>query len=140
MFINGLRPHGPDDSAMDQRRAVRVFLAEPSPELRQRMSAALAKHHMYVIGEGATVDESVAGILRLRPDVVVLEVALQGGPGLQVMKRVHTVLPVVRFVVCTNDVERQYRQRYLKSGASAFLDKTTATEQLPSAIAAACGR
>lgn len=123
---------------MDQRRAIRVFLVEPSRALRQRMSAALAKHHIHVIGESATVDESVAAILQLQPDVVVLEVALHDGSGLQVMKHVQTVCPGIQFVVYTNDVERQYRERYLRSGARAFLNKTAETEQLPSAIAAAC--
>jgi DNA-binding NarL/FixJ family response regulator len=86
------------------------------------------------------VDESVAAILRLRPHLVVIEVALHNETGLQVMKRVQTVCAGIQFIVCTNDVERQNREQYLKGGARAFLNKTIETEQLPSAIAAACGR
>jgi DNA-binding NarL/FixJ family response regulator len=125
---------------MDQSRPIRVFLTETSHEIRKRMNAALAEHNMQVIGGGVTVDDCVAAILRLRPDVVVLDVVLDDGTGLQVMNRVHTLCNDVCFVVCTNHAERQYRDRYLAGGARAFLDKSTETDRLPAAIAAACGR
>lgn len=123
---------------MDKRCPLRIFLTEPSENIRKRISAELASHGMQVIGECAKVDDCVAAILRLRPDVVVLDVVLQDGAGLQVLNRVRTVCADVAFIVCTNSVEEPYRDRYLAAGAKAFLDKCTECEQLPAAISAIC--
>lgn len=124
---------------MDVDCPIRVFLADASDEIRTRLKAALCDSHMHVVGECRSVDECVHEILRTWPDVVVLDVALEGGTGLQVLNRVETVGAKVRFVVYTNRTERQYRARYLAAGATAFLDKSTNFEQLRAAIGVACG-
>jgi DNA-binding NarL/FixJ family response regulator len=123
---------------MDKRCPLRIFLSEPSEIVRKRISAELASHGMQVIGECANVDDCVAAILQLRPDVVVLDVTLRDGTGLQVLNRVRTVCADVSFIVCTNSVEQPYRERYLAAGAKAFLDKCTDCDQLPATISAVC--
>ena len=50
-----------------------------------------------VVGEAADVDEAVRELLRLRPDVVLLDVHLPGGGGAEVMRRVSTRIPETRF-------------------------------------------
>jgi DNA-binding NarL/FixJ family response regulator len=121
---------------MDADCPITVLLADSSEEIRTRIKAALRETHMHVVGECRSVDECVYAILRTWPDVVVLDVALQDGTGLQVLHRVETVGVKVRFVVYTNRTERQYRERYLAAGATAFLDKSAGFEQLRAAIAA----
>jgi DNA-binding NarL/FixJ family response regulator len=117
--------------------SLKVFLAEDSGPIRERVAAALVAHHMEVVGEGATPAACIAGILSSHPDVVVLDIHLQGGTGLQVLKAVRAAGEDAGFVILSNTADSTYRKRYVSEGAAGFLDKLTEFEQLPDAIAAA---
>ena len=119
--------------------ALKVFLAEDSAPIRQRV-AALSARDMEVVGEGATPDACIAGILGSHPDVVVLDIHLEGGTGLQVLQAVRAAGEEAGFVVLTNTADAPYRKRYVSEGAAGFLDKLTDFEQLPAAVAAASVR
>lgn len=69
--------------------------------------------------------------------MVVLDVQLDGGTGLQVLRAVREAQPAIGFVVFSNNSGPQYRKRYLGQGAHRFLDKSTEFDQLPTAVQAA---
>lgn len=117
--------------------SVKVFLADDSPAIRQRVGALLGAAAMDVVGEAATPQTCIDGILNSHPDVVVLDHQLEGGTGLQVLKAVRTADPQVAFVVFSNNAAPAYRKRYLGEGAISFLDKSTEFDQLAGAVAAA---
>ena len=71
-----------------------------------------------------------------RPDVVVLDVQLDGGQGLEVLQAVRSEQPGIRFVVFSNNSGPAYRKRYLGAGAARFLDKSTEFGDLASAVTA----
>jgi DNA-binding NarL/FixJ family response regulator len=77
---------------------------------------------------------SIEGILAEHPDVVVLDVQLVGGTGLQVLRAVRAAEPAIAFVVFSNNAGPAYRRRYLAEGAQRFLDKTTEIDQLVDAV------
>lgn len=116
---------------------VKVFLAEDSAPIRQRLGAMLAASAISVVGEAETPGDCIAGILRLHPDVVVLDVQLDGGTGLEVLRAVRAAAPRVVFVVLSNNASPAYRKRYLAEGAWRFLDKTAEFHQLTATVAAA---
>ncbi len=117
--------------------SIKVFLADDSLQIRERVNALLATAQMNIVGEGATPDSCIQGILDLHPDVVVLDVQLEGGSGLQVLKAVKSADPQVAFVVFSNNSGPAYRKRYLGEGAVRFLDKSTEFDQLAQAVATA---
>ncbi len=123
-----------------QPSSLRVFLADDSPAIRQRVNALLDAADIAVVGEGATPQSCIAGILSSHPHVVVLDVALEGGSGLQVLKAVRSADPGVAFVVFSNNSGPAYRKRYLGEGAATFLDKSSEFDQLAHAVATASGR
>jgi DNA-binding NarL/FixJ family response regulator len=116
---------------------LKVFLADDSLQIRQRVSAILSGAEVAVVGEGTTPATCIAGILDLHPDVVVLDHQLEGGTGLEVLKAVRSADPAVHFVVFSNNSGPAYRRRYLAEGARSFLDKSTEFDQLPQAVASA---
>jgi two-component system response regulator DesR len=101
------------------------------------VNALLDAADMNVVGEGATPETCIDGILKAHPDVVVLDVQLEGGSGLQVLKAVRSADPSVAFVVFSNNSAPAYRKRYLGEGAVRFLDKSTEFDQLAQAVASA---
>jgi DNA-binding NarL/FixJ family response regulator len=121
-------------------KPVRVFLADDSGEIRRRVAEILSAKEMDIVGQAETPQACITAILGLNPDVVVLDVQLEGGSGLQVLKAVKEKAPEVAFVVFSNNSGPAYRKRYLGEGANRFLDKSTEFGQLAQAVGAACGR
>lgn len=113
---------------------VKVFLADDSALIRDRVAAMLVDRAMDIVGQAETPQGSIDGILAVHPDVVVLDVQLEGGSGLEVLRAVRQVDPRIAFVVFSNNAGPAYRKRYLGEGAQRFLDKTTEFDQLVLAV------
>jgi DNA-binding NarL/FixJ family response regulator len=113
---------------------VKVFLADDSALIRERVAAMLASRAMAIVGQAETPKASIDGILSAQPDVVVLDVQLEGGSGLEVLRAVRQAAPGIAFVVFSNNSNPAYRKRYLGEGALQFLDKGTEFDQLVPAV------
>jgi DNA-binding NarL/FixJ family response regulator len=119
-------------------RPIAVFIAEDHAPVRERVVALLNTAGGFsVVGEAETPAAAIEGILRDRPDAVVLDVHLIGGTGLEVLKAVHPLQPAIRFVVLTNHSNAQYRKACMDAGARSVLDKTTDFLRLPATLKAA---
>lgn len=114
----------------------KVFLADDSAAIRARVADLLAGR-THIVGEAETPQGCIDGILATRPDVVVLDVQLDGGQGLDVLRAVREVAPQVAFVVFSNNAGPAYRKRYLAAGAMQFLDKSSDAALLADAVQAA---
>jgi two-component system response regulator DesR len=134
-----VRQAGSDDSHAMPSSALplKVFLADDSAPIRARITVLLASAALQVVGEAETPQACIAGILDTRPDVVVLDVQLRGGQGLEVLRAVRHAAPRIAFVVFSNNSAPVYRKRYLGAGAARFLDKSTESDQLARAVSAA---
>ncbi len=113
---------------------VKVFLVDDSLMIRERVAAMLDAGDMRVVGQAQTPQASIDGILASHPDVVVLDVQLEGGTGLQVLRAIRRAAPEIEFVVFSNNSGPAYRKRYLREGACLFLDKNSEFDQLVLAV------
>lgn len=102
--------------------------------IRDRIAAMLQTSAMAVVGEASTPRASIDGILATSPDVVVLDVQLEGGQGLEVLRAIRQAAPIVAFVMFSSNSGPAYRKRYAAEGAMAFLDKSTEFDQLVQAV------
>lgn len=113
---------------------VNVFLADDSALIRDRVASLLQGGGMTIVGHAATPQGVIDGILATCPDVVVLDVQLEDGAGLQVLRAVRHAAPDISFVVFSGNSGPAYRKLYLSAGAVAFLDKSTEFDQLVQTI------
>jgi DNA-binding NarL/FixJ family response regulator len=113
---------------------LKVFLADDSAAIRERVAAILAAGKITIVGQAETPQGSIDGILSAHPDVVVLDVQLEGGTGLEVLRAVREADPQIAFVVFSNNSASAYRKRYIGAGATQFLDKSTEFDQLVPAV------
>jgi DNA-binding NarL/FixJ family response regulator len=113
-----------------------VFIVEDSAPIRERLNGLLSDiEGVHVVGEADTPQSAIEGIMRTRPDSVVLDIQLIGGSGIEVLRRVHREAPEVVFIVLTNYPHAQYRRLYTEAGASHFLDKTAEFAKVKEVIA-----
>jgi DNA-binding NarL/FixJ family response regulator len=123
-------------AAMHTNPDTKVFIVDDSDSIRARLAQMLSRlGNVRVVGEAATARDAVAGILRTRPDSVLLDLNLFGRTGLDVMRSVHPQDPGIVFVVLSNHAEPQYRRACEQAGASSFLDKSSDFDEIPRVIA-----
>jgi DNA-binding response OmpR family regulator len=117
-----------------------VLLVDDDRDLLTALSGGLRRHG-YEVAVALDAVAATSSAVRLRPDVVVLDVGLPGGEGSVVMKRMHALpqlagVPVI--VISGRDPER-HRDEALAAGASAYLTKPVAVDDLAVAIRVALG-
>jgi two-component system response regulator DevR len=113
-----------------------VFIVEDSESIRQRLAGLIGDiEGVTVVGQADTPGEALEGILRTRPDSVVLDIHLLGGSGLDVLRRAHPQTPDTVFIVLTNYPNPQYRRICMEAGATYFFDKSSEIAKVRDVIA-----
>lgn len=114
---------------------IRVLLADDHPIVRDGLRRLLAADpHFEVVAEAADGDEALALVRANDYDVAVLDMSMPGLSGLDLVKRLKLERPALRVLVLSMHGEQQYAARALKAGASGYVNKDTAAEQLLGAL------
>jgi DNA-binding NarL/FixJ family response regulator len=85
-------------------------------------------------GEAANAGEAIAQVAREHWDLVMLDITMPGRSGLDALKEIKTIKPNMRVLVLSVHSEDQFAVRVLKAGASGFLNKDSAPEELVKAV------
>ena len=113
-----------------------IFIVDALPTMRERLSELVSDiEGVTIVGDAGTPAEAIDGILRTRPDCVLLDYQLVGGTGVDVLRAVHPRSPDIAFIVLTNHATPQHRRVCLDAGARYFFDKSTEFVQIRDAIA-----
>ena len=87
-----------------------------------------------VVGEAADVDSAVAVIAETHPDVVLLDVHLPGGGGVEVLRRVHLVDPDQKFLALSVSDAAEDVIAVIRAGARGYVTKTISGRELADAV------
>jgi DNA-binding NarL/FixJ family response regulator len=114
---------------------ISVVLADDHQLMRQGLRRLLeGTPDIHVAAEAADGHQALR-ILREHPvDVAVLDLSMPGMPGMELIRRVKTEFPHVAVLVLTMHAEEQYALRAFRSGASGYLTKDSAADELVQAI------
>ncbi len=114
---------------------VRILIADDHIVVREGLKQILAETpDLVVAGEAANGNEVLSKALTESYDVVVLDIAMPGMSGLDVLKELRVERPDLPVLILSMYPEEQYAIRVLKAGASGYLTKETATHELITAI------
>ena len=111
----------------------RVVVVDDHAMFRSGVKAEIAQQ-VDVVGEAEDVDTAVEAVLRLRPDVVLLDVHLPGGGGGEVMRRVSGKAPDTRFLALSVSDAAEDVIGTIRSGARGYVTKTITGPELVAAI------
>lgn len=112
---------------------MKVYVVEDSAVVRERLLEMLREiEDVEVVGEAASYDAAVVGILKARPDVAVLDIKLADdrGSGIDVLTAVRKGLPGIRAIVLSNYATPQHMKASADAGAEFFLDKSADFERI----------
>jgi DNA-binding NarL/FixJ family response regulator len=114
---------------------IRVVIADDHTILREGLKQVLlAAGDMEVMGEAGDGPQTLQAIRSNDCDVLILDMSMPGRSGMDLIKQIKAEKPRVRILVLSMHAEQQYAVRAIKSGASGYLTKDSASTQLVTAI------
>lgn len=114
---------------------IKVLIADDHPIVRRGLRQIINESSDLVVGnEVASAADVMAEVAAQRWDVIVLDVSLPGGNGIELIGAIHKLRPEARVLILTGHPEDQYGVRAIRAGAAGFLNKESAPERLTEAI------
>ena len=114
---------------------IRVLLAEDHTVVREGLRALLqAEGDIKVVGEAETGRQAVELTRKLRPDVVVMDIAMPLLNGLEATRQIRKVLPGTRVLILSAHGDDAYVEQARAMGAAGFLLKQTSAQVLARAV------
>ena len=114
---------------------IRVLVADDHKIVRDGLKRILASAaDLEVAGEAASGDEALALVRANDYDIAMIDMSMPGISGIALVKRLKTEKPKMKLLVLSMHGEHQYAARALKAGASGYLTKDSAADQLLGAL------
>jgi DNA-binding NarL/FixJ family response regulator len=112
-----------------------VLLVDDHPMIRRGIADLInAEADMSVCGEAATMQEAMAMAQKCKPQLVIVDVSLNGNNGIELMKNLATRWPTVPILAYSMHDEAIYAERALRAGAKGYVMKQSDPEVLLEAI------
>lgn len=120
---------------MTAQKQITVLLAEDHAIVRQGLSALLkADGGFNLVGEARNGREAVELAARLKPGVILMDIAMPVLNGLEATRQILTADPAARVIVLSAHSDDEYIERMREAGVAGFLEKQTSAEVLTKAI------
>ena len=114
---------------------MKVFIADDSGAVLKRLADLLDEvPSAQLVGQASDVPEAVEGVQKLRPDVLILDLQMPGGTGLDVLRAIRVDHPHLYVLICTNFPYPRLREECFGAGANFFLDKSAEFEKIPAIL------
>jgi len=114
---------------------IRVLLVDDHAVLRAGLEALLGlEPDLEVVGKASTGEEAIERVGAVRPDVVIMDLGMPGMGGLEATRQIAAASTGARVLVLTSHAEEEYLLPVLEAGGSGYVKKTSADEDLISAI------
>jgi len=113
----------------------KILLADDHTIVRQGLKLIISSHaDLQVIGEAANGREVLELAEKLKPDVILMDVAMPELNGIEATRRVHQISPRTKVLVLSMHKEAVYVREILKAGARGYILKDAIDTELISAI------
>jgi DNA-binding NarL/FixJ family response regulator len=118
-----------------KRSVHRVLIVDDHPIVRQGLRRVMENEDdLTVCGEAESVDDARAAIKEFNPDVIVADISLKQGDGIELVRDVRAHHPHLPILVLSMHDETIYAERLLAAGANGYIMKQAASEQFLVAI------
>ena len=114
---------------------MKVVIADDSRVVVERLSDLLSDvPGVELVGQAGDAAGALSCIRHKNPDLVILDLQMPGGNGLDILRAIRLERPTLCVLICTNYPYPQYKKECLAAGANYFLDKSTEFEKIPAIL------
>jgi DNA-binding NarL/FixJ family response regulator len=116
-------------------KQTRILIVDDHPLVRQGLSLNLtAQPDFEVCGEVETEHEALEMAEKMQPDLMLIDISLRSGNGIEVIKQVKNRHPKIKMLAISAFEENFYGERVLRAGASGYLNKQESQTRLLEAV------
>src|ERR1700689_1032361 len=109
----------------------RVFVVDDHPIVRQGLAMLVNRQpDLIVCGEAEDAQTAMQALITAKPDILVVDISLNGPDGLDLLKDIRTRYPELPVLVLSMHDESVYAERALRAGAQGYIMKQEATEKV----------
>lgn len=119
----------------DRQLPATILIVDDHPMVREGLTMRIsAQPDMQVCGEAEAEDEALALVPELNPDLVLIDISLKRGHGIELVKQIKTRSPAVKMLVVSGFQESLYAERAGRAGAQGYLNKQESNSKVLEAI------
>jgi DNA-binding NarL/FixJ family response regulator len=131
MDTASLRQNSCDQTTTAGGIVISIMLVEDSALVRRRLREILDDIQRFrIVGEFDTAQDAIAALAVEPPDVILLDIKLRVGNGIEVLRQVAQHAPAAKVIVFSQHDDAGYREQFEEAGAHFFFNKTHETAQL----------
>ena len=113
----------------------RVFIVDDHPLVREGLANLInAQNDLMVCGEAEDSGRAIAGILKTRPHVALIDISLKNESGLELLKHLRSQFSEIALIVLSMHDETLYAERALRAGARGYVMKREASKSVLASI------
>ena len=125
-------PSGPPNGGKRKRR---VLIVDDHPIVRQGLRRVMENEDdLVVCGEAESARDARTAIKELHPDVVIADISLKQGDGIELVRDVRAHYPTLPILVLSMHDETIYAERMLSAGANGYIMKQAASDQFLASV------
>jgi len=134
-FNMGTAKSKPMKTSTPERHSLQFLIVDDHSIVRNGLRQILAATFPGALAiEAGSAKEALESVTKNEIDVVLLDISMPGQSGLEVLKQIKDLQPEAKVLILTMHPEDQYAVRVLKAGASGYLTKDTASDEVANAI------
>lgn len=108
-----------------------VFVVDDHPIVRQGLTLLINREaDLAVCGEAEEMHSALRAIQAMRPDILIVDISLNGPDGLELLKNIRITAPRLPVLILSMHDESIYAERALRAGANGYIMKQEATEKV----------
>jgi DNA-binding NarL/FixJ family response regulator len=113
----------------------KILIVDDHPSVREGLALRISLHpDLKVCGEADSEDEAFALVKKAAPDLVLVDISLKKGHGIELIKRIKSLGLATKILVISGFQESLYAERAFRAGAHGYLNKQESNEKMIEAI------
>jgi len=128
-----------DQRDTPRRPLGRILVVDDEPEVVAILTKSFSDAG-YTVDAAAHGGDALIAVSQYQPDVVVLDILMEGLDGVQVLERIRSLDPSIRVIMITGSTDATLKPTAMSMGAFAYMSKPVSLGHLLEAVAAAFGR
>jgi DNA-binding NarL/FixJ family response regulator len=114
---------------------VKILIVDDHPSVREGLALRISIHSdLEVCGEAESEEQAIELVRQTKPDLVLVDISLKSGHGLELIKRIRSMDQSVKMLVISGFQESLYAERACRAGAMGYLNKQESSEKMIEAI------